>query len=402
MLSGNIEVRCLLLALKYRLTDSEREWLRDALNNGIDWTTLVEMSLAHGVTGLLDRGLRHACADLLPDDIDNALSVHKSELIEHNEELVAELIRIDDALRQADIEALSFKGPTQAIQIYGDLAHRTFRDLDLLIHWDDRMQVANILRELGYQHRAVNLGDWQIRAMQRCAGQETHFSDGNEIAVEPHWSLFPNTLALNIDYGAMWRRAEKLSFESGEVRCLSKEDMIVVACLHGAKEQWWRLNWVCDLNECLADTEGSPLSWPTVIERARSQKCLRALLIGVGLANRIFDAPLADQLKDEIAADRRIEPLLDVIVTEKLKLANPIPPDSFDKPTRIRFDIHEGAWRKLVYIVRTLFAPRPAHIKFVALPPLAGFLYYAVRPFHDCFLLPIWRLWKAVQPSGAH
>lgn len=401
MLSDRIEVRCLLLALRPRLSDGEREWLRDAVHGGLDWTGLVEVALAHSVTGLLDRGLREYCADLLPEDIDNALFVHKAALTKRNQELSNELVRVADALDRAGIEALSYKGPTLAMQVYGDLGLRSFRDLDMLIHWRDRVRVREVLRGLGYLDGAAGLSAWQLQAMHRCNGQEILFAESAEIAVEPHWDLFPNTFAIDIDYGGLWRRSQYLAFESGDVRCLSKEDMILVACLHGAKEQWWRLNWVCDVAESVANTTDAPIFWRTLVERARSQNCLRALLVGVGLANRLFGVQLATELRHAIAADRRIEPLLDFVTGQKIDPTHPGPPDSLARISQLRFEIHEGVRRKLLYVLRTLFAPRPVHIGMMALPPRIDFLYYLVRAIHDYLLLPCWRLWKAARPSRA-
>ena len=174
-----------------------------------------------------------------------------------------------------------------------------------------------------------------------------------------------------------------------------------MACLHGAKEHWWRLNWVCDVAECVANTKDTPLFWQTLVERARSQNCLRALLVGVGLANRLFGVQLVTELQHGIEADRRIEPLLHLLAGDKIDPTNPSWPQSFSKITRLRYEIHEGVRRKVLYLLRTHFAPRPAHIKMLALPPWADFLYYVVRVIHDYILLPCWRLWRAARPSRA-
>lgn len=388
------EVQCLLLALKPHPTTGERDELRDAIRGEIDWTQLVEMALAHSVVGLLDRGLRKSCGDLLPEDIDTAFSLHQAEVRERNEALAAELLRIAEALSEAGIEMVPIKGPTQALQIYSDLALRSFRDLDMLVRWRDRARTGDVLRRLGYVSSDDHFSARQIEAMQRCNGQELFYSENANCAVEPHWDLFPNTIALDIDYDGLHGRSRTVTLSGQSIACLSKEDMFLVACLHGTKEQWWRLNWICDIAECLTHTNDTAIDWAVVLDRARAQRCLRAVLVGVGIANRVFDIPLPYELKQAIAADRRLDVLLDIVTTQKLNFTKPGPPDSFSKLTRIRFAVHEGIRRKAVYVLQTLFAPRPAHIEMAALPRGTGFLYYLLRPLHDYLLLPCWRLWK--------
>lgn len=399
MLNDRIEVRFLLAILDPGPSETKQAWLRETMLGVLDWTALVDMALKHGVVGLLDRGLRDHCADLLPGDLDEALSTFVASQRDRGSHMASELARLTTALERAGIRSLAFKGPALVSQTYGDFALRPFGDLDILIDWQDRDRLRAVFADLGYPEYAdfeagSDIHGWRALAMDRCAGQTTYSSEGAGVTVEPHWVLFPNTFALDIDHDGLWRRSKKTPLGGGEVRCLCKEDMLLIACLHGAKEQWWRLNWVCDVAAFVANTNGPPVNWTLLIERAGAQGCLRALLMGVALANKVFEVAPPEEIAKLIAADRRIRPSLDFIAKSRKDSDRFGPHAAPSKLTRLRFDIHEGWQRKSLYVARTLFAPRPAHVKFLALPPWGSFLYFVVRPLHDYVLLPVWLAWR--------
>ncbi len=392
MLSNLAEARCLLLALSPNPSDNDVAWLRDTLQHDVDPASLIEIALRHGVTGLLHRGLREHCADLLTGDIEDALSLFQSGQAERNEALSVELARVTAALEQADIEALSFKGPALAMQAYDDPALRFSRHLDLLIHWHDRARTADILHKLGYRRIAA----WRHHALQRCEGYERFANQNADIALEIRWTFFPNTFALDVDYDGLWDRSQQLAVSGGAVRCLSKEDMFSTACLLGAKEQWWRLNWICDIAGYLTVSPDRAPSWPTLLDRARSQRCLRAVLVGASLANRLLGVELPADMRLAIAADPHVESMRNTVTLEKVNLGNPNSINSFGRFERFHYDMHEGVWRKISYMLRTLCAPRPKHIRRLALPPSIQALYFVLRPAQDYLLAPAWHLARSL------
>jgi len=53
------------------------------------------------------------------------------------------------------IEMLNWKGPTLAIQAYGDLSLRQFIDIDTLVKHEDLEKAKAILLENGFAHKIV-------------------------------------------------------------------------------------------------------------------------------------------------------------------------------------------------------------------------------------------------------
>lgn len=371
----------------------QRDRLRGMVTGDLDWTAIAQMALAHNVSCLLHRGLIASCSELLPRNLANALATHRAEERHRNQRFGVELERIIGVLEDAGVQTLPFKGPTLAKRLYGDPSLRSFGDLDILIRRHDADICRETLRSLGYTDGERGIAYSQIKAFERCAGQDRLFSKRANIAIEPHWALFPNTFAFSLDYDGLWNRSELVELESENVRCLSAEDQLLVVCLHGAKEQWWRLNWVCDVAESVV-SEGSSIRWPILISRAEAQKCLRALLVGLCLANRLLGVSLPVEVLQAILSDRAVARLTNMVISQKLSAFDPKLPGSLSKLSRFRLGIHEGVRRKTLYILRTLFAPRPAHIRMLTLPTQAYFIYYPLRAIHDYVLLPCWRLWK--------
>ena len=56
-----------------------------------------------------------------------------------------------EALKDNGVRTLLLKGPILATRLYGDLAHRTSKDLDILVDADDVERVERVLGRLGYE-----------------------------------------------------------------------------------------------------------------------------------------------------------------------------------------------------------------------------------------------------------
>ena len=93
-------------------------WPPAPIGNDIDWTTIVQTALDHGVAGLLCRSLRRLPDRVAPPDIVEAAGIHLADANAEGTALVVQLFAILDVLAADEIPALSFKGP-----VLGMLAH---------------------------------------------------------------------------------------------------------------------------------------------------------------------------------------------------------------------------------------------------------------------------------------
>ena len=344
------------------------------------------------MTPLLYRALNSVGPDQVPREILDAFQTHCAAIRERNRFLARELLDILAALKGCGVPAIPFKGPVLATQIYGDLALRTFRDLDFLIHEEDLPGTLDVLTARGYavKGRTTPVGDAAIR---KYYGQDLYLrSDGN-VAVEPHWALTPSTFAVAIDYPGLWERARPSLLEGTSVLSFAPEDLLIILSVHGSKEQWWRLGWICDVAELIRVHPG--MDWGAALERARSQRCRRMVLLALSLTNRVLQTPLPPPVLECMDEDKTVTRLVDQ-AWEWLVQGQHRGPPSFNNISWFRFRMHERPRDRMSYALRTITTPSARHYGMIALPGWLFFGYYPLKLIHDYLLLPIWMLGKHV------
>ena len=250
------------------------------LDSGIDWAQFARKTLDHGLAGLAGHTLAKLVHDQVPGDIAAAFQVLIEQTRARNQLLLEQLFGLMEGLADAGVQALAFKGPVLAMQVFGDLGLREFRDLDLLIRDGDLPQAIKFLHGRGYA-RAGRLTAAQFDLIHRIQGQEILFKP-NAAAVEPHTRLTPMKMALDIDYDGLWRRATPMEVCGRDLLTFAPEDAFVVLAIHGGKELWWDIKWACDVADFVAAHPG--LDWKTVASRARAQGCF-SMLLEIGRAH---------------------------------------------------------------------------------------------------------------------
>ena len=305
----------------------------------------------------------------------------------------AELIRIMRRLTQKKIRAIPYKGPVLAQSAYGDLALRSFNDLDLLILPADFFRAKDALAEMGYQPSKPLPP--AVERLWLGTGYECSFDGaGGKNLVELHWRLLPyfyavNTEAAGFRFDDLWARAGRIGLSaegvwggaSGEpsndpsgVPCLNPEDSLLVLCLHAAKHLWTRLIWTADIAESLHTTNPDLAQ---VIEHARALGITRILGISLWLAGNLLGARIP------AAAQRLIDqdPVVGQFAGEcAARLAGDATYDfeSFDY-FREMLHLRERRADRLRYLWRLAWTPGPGDVEAVTLHKSVFRLYHGVR-----------------------
>ncbi|HVJ53385.1 MAG TPA: nucleotidyltransferase family protein [Aliidongia sp.] len=369
------ESRLLLACLR-----ADRAKIQALLAGPIDWAGFVQLSLDHGVTALSFRHLLAHHRDSVPDEIAEAAAAFQAESARQARRGVEDLFAILDRLDAIGVPAVPLKGPMLADLLYGDLALRPFRDLDFLIHETDIAPCLAVLADLGYRPRE-RLNALEARAQQRYAGEVIRFR-GEDRPVEPHWAFAPHTMAVPFDYDALWLRVRTSRLEGRAVLALDPGDLLLSLVIHGAKEQWSQLKWLCDLAALLR--RHPELDWEDLFDRARRQGCARMLRLGLALVHSVLalDVPaaaLADPVALRLAADIRA------------RLFQPgYEPPSIFHLCRFGWELRERRRDRLRYFLRTIATPRVQHFGIVKLPASLFFAYVPIKLVHDYVLLPLW------------
>jgi hypothetical protein len=281
------EVSLLLCCARTRMGQEYIQQVVSLCNDRIDWDYVLTLATAHRVLPLVYLNLKRACPETVPAAILAQLRRSFASSAGHSLRLAAELRRILRAFADHRVDAVSFKGPTLATEVYGELALRAMRDLDLLVREADVERAKHLLMSLGFTARSAQTSKSVSWTLRHCSEvQLWHCQTG--IKVDMHWRLFPGHMRFPLGFDAVWRRSSTVSLDDYQVRNLSLEDLLLVLCMHATKHTG-RLSCICDVAE-LVNRRSATLDWGEVMGQARRLGTQRITLLGLLLAHDLLQA----------------------------------------------------------------------------------------------------------------
>src|SRR4051812_4372158 len=145
------ELQLLFACARCQLAEGDEAQITLILDGGIDWTAFTELAAGYGLAGVVGRTLASAVPEAVPADILEAFRLNVDLTRDRNRNLLHELQRVLAHLADQNIVAIPIKGAVTAIEAYGDLGLRGFRDLEILIQEADIVRAVAALEELGYE-----------------------------------------------------------------------------------------------------------------------------------------------------------------------------------------------------------------------------------------------------------
>jgi hypothetical protein len=224
---------------------------------------------------------RLGAVDGVPADLLAALRAQAVAGAVRGMRLTGELVRLLEAFRNRGIQALPFKGPLLAAQLYGDRALREFSDLDILVRTAARERAIATLVEMGYHN--PDYGD-RVLWFEEPNGERVMTRPDTGLTVDLHWDLLPD----------IWDRLRTRTVEGREVPVMGGEDLLLYLCTHGSRHRWTSLSLVCDVAQFLRVE--AAIRWDEVERRARAAGSRRMLHLGLLLAHRLLQAPVPPEL----------------------------------------------------------------------------------------------------------
>jgi len=380
--------RELSLVVQCSRTSIDRQAIEQCAK-GVDWQAFVRVARWHGVSPLVSFNLERC-------DLEPVATPSLRELrgdFQRNSfdtaRLSMELCGVIGLLSRCGIRSLPFKGPSLAASAYGDVWLRQFSDLDLMVRPDDVVAAKATLAEKGYRTSSEMSRQQEAVHVRRSpfAYSFTLFREGGPMVVDLHWRVaelahpaFPRRLC------DPWSRVVKSPLNGAEIEVLGPEDTLLFLSGHAAKHGWSRLRWICDIAQVVRSQP--ELDWNDALSCASLSGPIgeRTLLIGVGLADRLFGSALPRDIQTLVTRDPIVRALVDEVIGELPKCKDDWPlwwPRSFESdalflrmaesPARkARYFFNFCAWRA----VATDAKDRAA----VGLPAKLSFLYLMLRP----------------------
>lgn len=347
-----------------RVDGAQDDRIRELIGRGLDWATLRQTALDHGLIPLLYTRLKAVAEDLLPPAERAELRQLYLANAQRNMRLAQELLRVLRFLASQEIVALPLKGPVLAAQVYGDVSMRTISDLDILIHRQDFARAYDLLPQIGYNPRlplSTRQGKWILRA-----ATELEFTNQGRL-LDVHWAVYQWLWPIKSD--VFWQELQSVRLNGVNVRVLSLENTLLMLCVIGARDQWFQLRLIADLAHLLhAHPE---LDWEALLERAHRLGARKLLCLGLCLAHEVGGVALPPKVRDSTRLDRGARGLAD-----GLKERFFISVDERREQSASLFPLSERLRDSLYYAL----TPKQKDWEFVNLPAPLYPLYYLVRP----------------------
>jgi hypothetical protein len=280
--SARPEAELLRLASRRYANQSSLDRMCELLSIGIDWGQVLKQARRHGVVSSLHYNLSR-CRAPIPESVANQLSRIFHESARHNLYLFGELLKILKMLERCKIPAIPFKGPTLAVNAFGDVSWREFSDLDILV------------READVKYACAHLAGLGLRCAHHPQWLEPYLVFGHELdlvrdtdgaQVDLQWRFAKKWLSLPLRQQAVWDRAVRTTIGDVTFYQPTPEDGVMILCVHGYRHCWSHLKWISDL--CAAiEVARTDIDWPALIGRARQDGGERVLALGLWLAREV-------------------------------------------------------------------------------------------------------------------
>lgn len=354
------------------LTAAHAERLRTLVAGPLDWSRVVAAAEGHGMAPLVHLHLSATVPGAAPPATLRRLAEGQRAVQLRNLRLTGVASHLLDLFARAGLAAVTYKGPTLAQTLYGNLALRPFGDIDLLVAHRDVLRARHLLVQHGYRAgEAAAPAD----ARAETAGQFL-FQDADGAAlVELHSERTLRHFPRPLDAGWLLDGACAVRVAGRELLTLPPVKLLLALSVHGTKDLWCRLKWICDIAEFVRVYRA--LDWSEVFAHARRLGCQRMLGLALVLARDVLGAPLPPACARALAADPGAE-----AAAGSLRRRFPDPAAQLSAPGRFWFRarVCPGSWEGLRYALRLATTPAEEDWAATPLPATWTPLYALLRP----------------------
>lgn len=340
----------------------------------VDWGLVLREGLRNGVLALLHR-LAQAQPGLVPEVVAGDLERTYAEGRRRNLRLAAELVAVTQRLSHHGIATAPWKGPLLAERAYGDLAMRSFYDLDVLVRRTDISAARDVLLAAGYRPEKPLSPLLQARYIAQ-QGELELIREVDGLRVELHWAAVPNYYAPPRDdrhLAEVWERLVAARVGRASVTALAMEDELEALCVHGSKHRWDRLMWIVDI--AMVARSHPQLDWQALLDRAERHGTLRMVHLGLRLAMQVCRADLPPSVVAQVLADRGAAGL-----ARQVQGALSQPDDGALGAFLFHARMRDRTPQRARYALSVLFTPSGADWDAFALPDRLFGLYALTRP----------------------
>ena len=381
------EAQLLLCCARTQVGAANAERIIALLQEDIDWDFLLQLAFNHKLAPLLYRNLEAVCPHNIPASARTELREQIQVDIEGNLVLTKELLYLLALFNQHGIQMVPYKGPVLALSVYGDLALRPSSDLDILVQEGDILQATDLLTSCGYQilrpfsvartekslqllyvHQLVRKASWAYQLVLSHANRQ--------VLIELHWRVTPKHV-FSLNPQQLWENLQPVTVAGVTAPTFAPEQLLWFLCVHGAKHQWGRLHWICDVAELIRAHPN--LNWEQIVVQAKKFGVERRLYLGLLLAHSLLETPLPKAIETKLESMPQVRALAQQVI-ERIFDARELTTgaqnlDSLLFPLKA-MDRMADRSRYLLHLA----TPATRDRAIVKLPASLSLLYYLLKP----------------------
>ncbi len=290
------------LLLEVCRPDRQAERIRRAFGEVPAGHGVVTRAIALDVGPLFFAALREvACLDEFPEQTRATLSRAYYREAAVNARAHARLEEVLAWLSREGIDTVLLKGAALAEPVYGDLAVRHMRDLDLLVPESGLRSTQRILEGHGYvRSEAWHSAEWYETAHHHLVPM--HSPDG-AVTIEVHRHIVRSTDPISIDVHRLWERTRAVRIGTTDTRSLAPVDLLLHAAVHRtlAGEFVGQMQTLCDI-ATIVHRFGSDIDWDDLLEWAPGRKAAKYLAYPLRWAAALLHAPVPAAVMTDLGA----------------------------------------------------------------------------------------------------
>ncbi|MGM0883166.1 MAG: nucleotidyltransferase domain-containing protein [Bacillota bacterium] len=349
----------------------DEERIREYTSN-MKWNSFIQLTLHHRVYPIVYLKLNQIRSSLIPAEIMELLRYHYNSNILKMMQLTKEMSKICGKLSDNGIRTLLLKGPTLAIQLYGEMSHRTSKDLDILLDVEDVERAQEIMIQLGYEIEdkdALN-HNWKNKYHHFGYRHKEH-----SVQVEIHWRLNPNS-SVSHSFNQLWGRKTKVDLLNQSFYCLGKEDLLYYLADHGARHAWFRLRWLMDIDRLIPQMNSEKMH--DYFRQYGGQSFTGQAFI---LASGLLDSKVPHSM-NQLTINKKTLRLAktSLFFIKKIVKLNPVPEKSVVWPY-FRYSLSLMTGRQRARYLLNHLEPNVKDMSQLPLYKPLHFLYFPLRPF---------------------
>jgi hypothetical protein len=305
----------------------------------------------------------------VPAEVMAAFRAEAMTTTARNLRLIAKLTEITGRAEAEEFALVPYKGAVLGEMAYGNPGLREFVDLDFILRHRDLGAACKLLEALGYEARNPEL----TAPDAAVPGEYVFLSAEKDLLVELHTELTLRHFPTPPDLEPLLAGREAVKLAGRPMMTFSREDTLTLLAVHGAKDFWAQLLWICDIAR-LVETPG--FDWGKALRRAEAMGCRRMVNVAILLAHRVVGAGIPAGELARAAADRPARAVArwlgeGLFETREVGRREQI---------RYRMRMVEGFWAGLRYAWRLATTPAADDWNATRLPAGLAFAYGLLRP----------------------